>query len=125
MSHFEIFDFFKWCLQINVMMYCNYIKFMQIFGFFFMNKCIIYAIIYYTNEFFFFFSLSNNVRSYDLRFNITIHDPTYLPRSYVESQFLQPYCQHYYYYYCHHSHPLLPNNSTSTSTNTLFFFFFL
>ena len=44
MSHFEIFGIFKWCLQMDLVMYSNYI-----------NKYIIYVIIKYTNVYFFFF----------------------------------------------------------------------
>ena len=33
-SRFEIFSLFKWCLQMDVVMYGNYV-----------NKCIIYVII--------------------------------------------------------------------------------
>ena len=40
----------------------------------------------------FFFSFSNNVGSYDPRFDPTIHDFTYLPWSYVRSGFWQPLC---------------------------------
>ena len=37
----------------------------------------------------FFGFFSNNVGSYDPRSDFTIYDPTYLPRSYVGSQFWQ------------------------------------
>ena len=36
-----------------------------------------------------FFFFSNNVGSYDPRFDPKIHDPTYLPQSYVVSRFWQ------------------------------------
>jgi len=44
MLRFEVFYFFKWCLQMDVVMHYNYIKLMQIFWFF-MNEFIIYVII--------------------------------------------------------------------------------
>ena len=49
MSHFQVFGLFKWCLQMNVVMYGNYIKWMQIFGFFLFKWCLQMNIVMYGN----------------------------------------------------------------------------
>ena len=76
MSRFEIFGIFKWCLQMNVVMYGNYIKYMQIYEWMY-NLCnyLIYQCVFF----------SNNVGSYYSRFDYTIHNSTYLLWSYVRS----------------------------------------
>ena len=61
---------------MDVVMYGNYIKWVQIYEWMY-NLCD-----YLTYQYFFF---SNNVRSYDPQSDFTIHNLTYLPRSYVES----------------------------------------
>ena len=66
---------------MNVVIYGNYI-----------NECIIYVIIQHINVYFFVF-FSNNVGFYDLQSDPTIHDPIYLPRSYLGSRFRQPWHQ--------------------------------
>ena len=82
---FEVFGLFKQCLQMDVAMHGNYIKWMKIYEWMY-NLCD-----YLTYQCVFFFS--NNVGSYNSQSDPTIYNFTCLPWSYIGSQFWQPCSQ--------------------------------
>ena len=82
----RFFTSLKWCLQMNVVMYGNYIFF---YFFIFYYEWMYNLCDYLTYWYVFFFFFSNNVRSYNTWSDSTIHDLTYLSWFYVGSWFWQ------------------------------------